>query len=386
MSPNGADPGIDLVAAALREPQAWQDVSPARWSQLLGQARTAGLLARVAWMLAQAHAGDDFAAATAKSAAGAAEPTPQSLAEAGPWPMEARAHVASAWRLAIAQRIEVRRELRHIAHALAPLAAIGAPVVLLKGAAYVAADLPPARCGRLFGDIDILVPRNALDRAELNLQLHGWENREPSEYNQRYYRQWMHELPPMAHRQRGTALDVHHALLPPTSRLKSPPAPLFERARALPAAPGLMPLRVLAPEDMLLALRDLSDMDLLIRHGLAGDAGFVSRLVERGLELGLGRPLAYGLLGAARVLATPVPRSDLDRVAGLTPAAPGRAAMDWLWRHALRTRHPAADSTGTPFALHLLYLRGHWLRMPLPMLIRHLAIKALKLHEPPTAP
>ena len=39
------------------------------------------------------------------------------------------------------------------------------PIVLLKGAAYVAAELPPAR-GRLVSDIDILVPESAIDAGE----------------------------------------------------------------------------------------------------------------------------------------------------------------------------------------------------------------------------
>ena len=44
--------------------------------------------------------------------------------------------------------------------ALAPL---GVPVVLLKGTAFVAAGLA-AGVGRSIGDLDILVPRDALDR------------------------------------------------------------------------------------------------------------------------------------------------------------------------------------------------------------------------------
>ena len=48
----------------------------------------------------------------------------------------------------------MRREVGHIRQALANLPA---PPVLLKGAAYVVAELPNAT-GRRFGDIDILVP------------------------------------------------------------------------------------------------------------------------------------------------------------------------------------------------------------------------------------
>lgn len=394
MSQRLPDAAQDLVAAALREPSAWRSaVMPeSRWSALFGQARTAGLLARVAWTLAEPRLD------------GAVDPDPQALAHSGPWPEGARPHVASAWRLAQAQRAEVRRELRHIAHALAILAEPPeggpAPVVLLKGAAYVAADLPPSRRGRLFSDIDVLVPRRALDRAELNLELHGWQSQETSSYNQRYYRDWMHELPPMVHSGRGTAMDLHHALVPPTARIKSPAEPLFERAVPLPASLGLMPLNVLSLEDMLLhssthlvlgedmrhALRDLSDIDLLWRHASATQPGFDGTLSERAEALGLTRPLAYALLSARRVLGTPLP-DRLDRaLTAVLPGAPLRGLMTWLWTHAMRNRHPGATGTGTPWALAALYLRGHWLRMPLPMLARHLTIKALRLHESPEDP
>ena len=39
-----------------------------------------------------------------------------------------------------------------------------------------------------------------------------------SAYDQRYYREWMHELPPLLHVRRQTALDVHHAIAPETAR------------------------------------------------------------------------------------------------------------------------------------------------------------------------
>ncbi|WP_204329989.1 nucleotidyltransferase family protein, partial [Proteus mirabilis] len=55
--------------------------------------------------------------------------------------------------------------------ALAPL---DVPVVLLKGTAFAAAGLSPAR-GRNIGDLDILVPRDRLDEVEAALLAAGWE-------------------------------------------------------------------------------------------------------------------------------------------------------------------------------------------------------------------
>ena len=38
--------------------------------------------------------------------------------------------------------------------------------------------------------------------------------------NPLYYRKYMHELPPLRHSKRRTIIDVHHSLLPRTSRVK----------------------------------------------------------------------------------------------------------------------------------------------------------------------
>ncbi len=37
-------------------------------------------------------------------------------------------------------------------------------------------------------------------------------------YDDLYYRQWMHELPPLVHGERGRMVDVHHTILPLTAR------------------------------------------------------------------------------------------------------------------------------------------------------------------------
>lgn len=64
----------------------------------------------------------------------------------------------------------MRFEVQQVQRALADT---GLALILLKGTAYVAAGLPAAR-GRLFSDIDILVPKTALADVESLLILHGW--------------------------------------------------------------------------------------------------------------------------------------------------------------------------------------------------------------------
>ncbi len=358
-------PDDNLISQALRSPLQTADWTAQTWSTAVQQARKAGLLARLAEQL-------------------------QQCCKAAHWPTGVNGHFDAALRISRAQKAEIRRELVFVLDALHGLPA---PIVLLKGAAYVMAELPAAG-GRVFGDIDILVPKLALAQAETQLMLAGWMSSHQSAYDQRYYRQWMQELPPLQNVHRGTVLDVHHAILPETARVRPQPSKLFDRIVPVPGFQGLF---VLAPEDMVLhsmthlffnddtsyALRDLSDLDLLLRH-FSQRPDFWNRLHERAVDLTLTRPLYYGLRHTCAVLGTPVLDSAVARAAALGPSLPLASVMDAIWRRALRSRHPTASTAGTWAALSALYLRGHWLRMPPLMLAKHLTIKALHLYEKET--
>ena len=347
----------DRVVHALRHTAEATSWSMADWELVIRQSRQADLLARIGHQL---------------EALGLWESVP------GP----PRVHLEAARRLGRAQQDEVWREIGHLRDALEPL---GLPVLLLKGAAYLAAGLPPA-AGRLFSDTDIMVPEARLPEVESALVMNGWMGNHLSDYDQRYYREWMHELPPMEHLRRRTVVDVHHAILPRTARLKPDAAKLLAAAR--PVA-GLKGVCVLAPADMVLhsmthlfynddlshGLRDLSDLDLLLRH-FGASPDFWSGLVERGRELDLSRSLHYGLRFVQRILGTPVPRLEKADAEHGAPAWPLSALMDRLWERGLSSQHVTAAPPLAGTALFLLYLRAHWLRMPPWQLARHLAIKA----------
>jgi hypothetical protein len=362
-----------LLTRALADPGVVRSWPGDTWTALLHQARSAGLLGRLALRLQTAFG--DLALADAPG-------------HALPFPAGVAGHLVAARRVGRAQQAEITREARFIDHALAPL---GAPVVLLKGAAYAVTGLPASQ-GRVFSDIDIMVPKSHLPQAESLLAQNGWMSTEQSSYNQRYYRQWMHELPPMQHIHRGTVLDVHHTILPQTARLRPSAAKLIAAAQPLA---GFKTLHVLAPADMLLhsmthlftndemshALRDLSDLDLLLRH-FGAQPSLWQQLVPRAVELDLARPLYYALHQVQQVWQTPVPPQVLQAVAPFAPPAAISGLMDRIWSQVWVT--PAAHqqaSAARACALQALYLRGHWLRMPALMLIRHLSVKALGLHK-----
>src|SRR5690606_36716832 len=127
---------------------------------------------------------------------------------------------------------------------------------------------------------------------------HGWETGPLDPYDEPYYREWMHELPPMRHRERGTLIDVHHRILPRTGRVHPSSERLFAHAIDLPDSP----VRVLSPPHMVLhaaahpfqdgviagALRDLVDIRDL-REEVVADAYFDEFLSEERIALGLGR-------------------------------------------------------------------------------------------------
>ncbi len=344
-----------LLPAALRDPPALASLDEVGWDLLLRQAGAANLLAALYYLLEE-----------------------RSLLERIPAP--AREQLDWARMLAQRHRQGVRAEIRLIRQALAGL---HVPLILLKGAAYAAAGLPPSR-GRLFSDIDILVPEDRLAEAEAALMLAGWAGTHHDAYDQRYYREWMHELPPMLHVRRESMLDVHHAILPKTAAMRPDPALL--RAASVPLD-GDPQLRTLAPADMVLhsavhlfsdgefnnGLRDLLDIHRLLTH-FGTDRRFWAGLAPRANALQLERPLFYALRYSAMLLGTTVP--DDVRAAVPGPSAPLLALMDSLFRRALLPEHASCGDAFSGTARFLLYLRGNWLRMPPLLLARHLFHKA----------
>jgi hypothetical protein len=340
----------------LRDPAHMATLDLKNWDLLLRQAGSAGLLSRIAMQA-------------------------ESLAINAQAPASVRPHLTAARTLASKQRQAVRWEARRVARALAKLEG---PVLLLKGAAYAIADLPPA-AGRLFGDIDILVPRDQLGQTEGALMLAGWHTQKQDEYDQRYYRRWMHELPPMTHIRRGTVLDVHHNLLPETARIRTHAAPILEAAQALTDPAGLS---IPTHTDLVLhsachlfhegewghGLRDLVDLDAMLR-AFAAEAGFWPNLLARARILNLGRPLYYALDSCQRWLLTPIP----EQIIAECPSPPPtwqRPLMRMLFDAGLASAHYRCQGHLSHLAKFVLYVRGHYLRMPWRLLIPHLLHQA----------
>lgn len=332
--------------------------SPKDWETILGQARQARLLAKLAILFVD---NGWMSAVPAK---------PSQYLEGG-LRLAERQHHEALWEVGC-----IRRALKDI----------DCPIVLLKGAAYLMAGLPPGR-GRLFSDIDVMVPSERIDDVENALFCAGWISEERDAYNDRYYRQWMHEIPPMKHVQRNTVIDLHHTITPPTSHFRVDGAKLFGNIEPVGSGENLY---VLAPADMVLhsavhlfqegefshGLRDLLDLNELLMH-FSKDPEFWNALFARATELGLGEPLFHALHHTHRLFGTQVPGTLRSGLKHIRPNCIRRQVMSMLLNTALKPDHPSCDGPFSGIARWLLYVRSHHLRMPWYLVIPHLMRKAV---------
>lgn len=329
-----------LLVQTLRDPVSAGRLRDADWTPLIALARAESLMGSLAYRL-----------------------------EGQQLPAKAERLMEDARRDAEQARRQALWEAEMARRALAPT---GVPVILLKGTAYVAAGLT-AGVGRSIGDLDIMVPRESLEPVQRALLAAGWEWVKEDAYDDLYYRRWMHELPPLIHRERDRMIDVHHTILPLTAR-RTPDA-VSMIAESIPLENGL---RVLSPPDMVVhavahlfadgdlagGLRNLWDIDRMLRE-FGTREGYWDELRERARRHQLGGEVARALRLAARLYGTPVDQ----RIAGRAKAP------DRLFERRLLARNGWGQDTRKGLRLGF-YIRSHLLRMPPLMLARHLWVKA----------
>jgi hypothetical protein len=217
---------------------------------------------------------------------------------------------------------------------------------------------------------------------------HGWLHMQLHPYDQRYFRKWMHELPPLQHKERRTVLDVHHTILPRTGRLHPIPELLFESTRRIENSN----LWILSPEDMVLHsaahlfqdseltgdLRNFLDLNDLFRYFGSRQNDFWARLISRSRAMDLSRPLFYAFRYCSRVLGTPIPDQAIQASESAAPPKPVLRLMDALVDAALFSPEPLPQTGRALLARWLLYVRAHYLKMPPLLLFYHLLRKAIR--------
>ncbi len=277
-----------MLLKCLREPASMGALSAAEWTDMMQRARSRALLGKLAQRAADADVVE--------------------------LPAAVRRQFASMAHLCAYNQAHLRAEAFLVLHALRE---VDTPVLFLKGAAYALLGLRVSR-GRVSSDVDVLVPRDRLSTVEQALGAAGWQGMKLDAYDQRYYREWMHALPPLQHRYRATVIDVHHTVLPLTGRLRPDAAALVRDAIRvdLGGRSALVP----NPEDMVVhaalhtfqdgdlseRLRELVDLHELVEE-FAAVPGFWDRLAQRSRLHQAGRPLAYALEYSRKLLGTAVP-------------------------------------------------------------------------------
>jgi hypothetical protein len=274
------------------------------------------------------------------------------------------------------------------------LAGYDGKVVLLKGTAYVAAGLEAGE-GRHIGDLDIMVEHEDLPQVEtLLIEKGGWEWVKEDAYDDAYYRDHMHELPPLIHKDRDRMIDVHHTILPLTARRRPDAAGMLVDAEATKAVRAELVeareggssrpstgsgrtenLFILSPADMLChsaahlfadgdlagGLRNLWDIHCLLTEFDHPD--FWPQLAERSEHHQLTQPVERAARLAHQLYGTDIPQ-QWNR---------WHSQDKWYIR-----RLTARDHWGRPtrkLSRLAFYVRSHWLRMPPLMLARHLWTK-----------
>ena len=327
-----------------------------QWQQLLSQAYASQLVARVYWLL-----------------------TTYQLTAYIPTGLEW--HFSSAYTVFQAHRDDVRREIAQITSALSTG---NIQPVFLKGAAYILAE-DDCHFGRLFADVDIYVEKSSLANTEQLLRWHGWVSRELDAHDERYYRDWMHEIPPMGNSKTNMTIDVHHNLVPLVSRIKLDAVKLHERLINYPT------FQLLSLEDRILhsavhllldgefqhGFRDLHDLYLLLNQAMRDEPEFISILQIRAQQLGFELITWYLLRLMVDIFDMKLSPQTLQQSDQVVRWLGIRRIVLYLFKRVLLPDQQFRRSSRFRHYAWLLYIRSHWLKMPVHLLIPHLCYKAL---------
>ena len=295
------------------------------------------------------------------------------------YPEYVRRHLYSA-------QVYAFRQYKQICYESAQLQAlftsIGVDAVFLKGANYALRGSRNSY-GRICADIDILIPKAELAKCESLLKQKHWQSEKISKYDEKYYRQWAHEIPPLFHPLRGTVVDIHHNIYLPVSG-RSPNIALFmQDLEILPEGTAVLAgpqtvlhsiIHLLMNEDFSSSLRDLFDIYLLLTE--YADEDFWVTLTQLAKDAGFLEEFYFCLVALSTIFNIQYPLSVQRYMAGHKPSWLSTFWAKQVFIHAIIPAHPLVSRGKQKIARGLVYLRGHWIKMPLPILLTHFVVKA----------
>ncbi|MCG7499394.1 nucleotidyltransferase family protein [Vibrio sp. Of7-15] len=280
------------------------------------------------------------------------------------------------------QVLQLKLEHQQLSDLLTP---ITHPFVYLKGAAYHLAGFEEFS-GRFIGDIDILISEESLPRTEKVLMGSGWITTKINSYDNKFYREYSQEIPPLKHLERGTELDVHFNILPKTLK-QSRPGEIWLN-HSIPLSDSNPNCRILKPEAMVLhsaihlfyeseyhkGTRDLYDLYLLFTR-FQKDPSFWHNLIQTTDELDNGDAIFIALRYCASIFHLSVPAHVISHYQQFSANSAYQMMLDLAFTRIFCCSFPPDKQLGHVQTETFLYLRGHLKRMPLKLLIPHLTRK-----------
>ena len=253
-------------------------------------------------------------------------------------------------------------------------------LIFLKGAGYT---LSGAQVGdtRIYNDIDILTDKQSIDGIEKRLCLFGWLPEELTEHDEKYYRKWAHEIPPLRHGKRGTIVDIHHNIVPIISgrhldadKFASNSVTTEDGYQILSFAAMTLHslIHLFFNEDVKKGYRDLIDIHTLMTFH--SDNDYWQTLLSLAKETGFQLELFLACRYAPKILQTVIPEFVQDELSQFCPW--NIVFLDFMYEKALKPNHSVCQSRFFKAAEFMILIRGHFQKMPLHILIYHLLSKA----------
>ncbi len=340
----------DLLISIYNNPAKIEHLTLDEWSKVITYGRDQNMLGRLWWRI-QTHNCDRFV------------------------PNKVKVHFANSDTFVAQQKININRELSDIASCFS---ARNIPCTVLKGAAYIALSSDTSN-GRIFNDIDILVDKAQLREAEIALMTLGYFHKKETDYDKRYFREWMHEIQPLVHNKRFTTIDLHHNILPLTNkkhfnanRLHSVLLPQFNM-QTLDAVDRFIhsATHLFTEGEFPHAIRDITD--LIILYNEINDVNASRLLLDRANALGLE---TYIELALYFVLLNIGDKKGFDYVEQLINRRFITAHVTLpSYYFVFSADTVEQDGIRQHFALFWLYMRSHLIKMPIRILIPHLCRK-----------
>ncbi|MDU0356336.1 nucleotidyltransferase family protein [Paraglaciecola aquimarina] len=342
----------DLVCRIFVRPELSLSLTKKQWQQLILILRNQQLLARYSALFKQAGLFDSI-------------------------PKQTQRHFLNADVLANNHKKQVLFEALELKHEVEGRQQY---LIFLKGAGYSLSNSSIGQT-RIYNDIDILTDKKSIDGIEKKLTLYGWQSEELTEHDEKYYRKWAHEIPPLRHGIRGTVVDIHHNIVPIISG-RHIDADQFAKHSVI-TKDGFQILSYAAMtmhslihlffnEDVKKGYRDLIDIHTLMTDH--SDDEYWEELINLARESGFELELFLACRYSEKFFATKIPAKVTKHIAVNRPW--NMKYLDFIYKRVLKPNHPICRPNMFGLATFLILLRGHFQKMPLHILIFHLTTKS----------